>query len=113
MFLLTHGCGVRIKELVSIRKLAKPSSFSKTSSPSTLITVHDANVRCATVSGTFLVVGGVASTYLYRGKRVVDVACSWYQWQPNRGCIRLILRNGEVPFVSQSINEDYVTNIER
>jgi putative NADH-flavin reductase len=94
-------------------KLARPKSHKATNSASVLIDVTDANIRYATVSGTFLVVGGIASAYTYRNKRVIDVDCDWYQWRPNRGCIRLILRNAEVPYTSNNIGVMYVSNIER
>ena len=97
-------------------KLAKPQSNSLllTTTQSRLISVVDANVRNATVDGTYrLYEIHNTSPYLYRGNTVIDVDCSWYQWRPRRGCIRLILRNGEVPFLSINIGISYITNIER
>ena len=97
-------------------KLAFPQHFSRafTFKPENLITVLDANVRNATVSGTYLLYEEHNSIpYLYRGKTVIDVYCSWYEWKPDRGCIRLILRNGEIPFHSSNAGVAFFTNIER
>jgi hypothetical protein len=97
-------------------KFAKPEAASKrkTGKPSRLITVLDAKIRCAMVSGTFLLYEEHDShPYLYRGNTVIDVDCSWYQWRAKRNCVRLILRNGEEPFDSLNEDDEYFTNIER
>jgi hypothetical protein len=97
-------------------KFAKPKydPKRKTGKPSRLITVKDAKIRCATVSGTFLLFEKHNShPYDYRGNSVIDIACEWYEWKPQRGCIRLILRNDEVPFDSPNEDDEYVINIER
>ena len=79
-----------------------------------LISVNDAYVRNAKVSGTFLLFEYHHSIpYVYRGKLVIDVDCEWYQWRPDRGCIRLILKNGEYPYNSTFPKIPYFTNIER
>jgi hypothetical protein len=97
-------------------KLAKPQSNSLklTTTICWLISVVDSNVRNATVDGTYRLYE-IHNTipYLYRGNTVIDVDCSWYQWRPRRDCIRLILRNSEVPFLSTNIGISYITNIER
>lgn len=77
-------------------ELAHPTDHIFTVFPQRLITVVSANVRRSTVSGTFLVCDEHNQMpYQFRGKLVVDVYCSWYQWRPKRNCIRLILNNGE------------------
>ena len=96
--------------------LASPQKNSEklSSIPSRLITVTRANIRNATVSGTFMLFEEHYSTpYTYRGNTVIDVDCSWYQWRPQRRCVRLILRNGETPFSATNHPIAYYTNIER
>ena len=95
-------------------KLAKQKAHAYTMSASQMITVIDANVRNATVSGTYLLYEEHNSApYSYRGKSVVDVYCYWYEWRPQRGCIRLILRNGEKVFHSPNRGDTFICNIER
>ncbi len=97
-------------------KLAMPQflSMAYTFKSENLITVVDANVRNATVSGTFLLHEEHNSIpYLYRSKTVIDVYCSWCEWKPDRKCIRLIHRNGEKPFHSTKAGIAFFTNIQR
>jgi hypothetical protein len=81
--------------------------------PARFIDVQFANVRLATVSGVFQVSKDNPDSYPYRGNTVIDVYCWWYQWQPQRGCIRLILRNNEKPYDEPKPGVSFYCNIER
>jgi hypothetical protein len=94
--------------------LAYPIDHIYTASPQRLITVTNANIRLATVSGTFLVYDKYnQSPYPFRGHTVVDVDCSWYQWRPNRDCIRLILNNNETIRLEQRTKIQCIWDIGR
>ena len=81
--------------------------------PARFIDVIDANVRLATVSGVFQVRKDNPHPYAYRGNLVIEVYCWWYQWQPKRKCIRLILRNNEQPYDEPKPGIWFYCNIER
>jgi hypothetical protein len=102
------------KPHTDIHAYPQPSSQASTVGNCRLINVNKANVRNSTVSGTFLLYEKHHSApYLFRNKTVIDVDCEWYEWRPDRGCIRLILRNGELPYTSTAPRIPYYTNIER
>lgn len=94
--------------------LAQAVDHFCTLKPELLITVTNANIRLATVSGTFLVCDKYkAGPYIFRGKKVVDVYCCWFDWKPDRGCIRLILNNNESIYFENNPRIECVSNIRR
>ena len=102
------------KPHTDIHAYPQPISQASTIGYCRLITVTKANVRNSTVSGTFLLYEKhKIAPYEFRKKMVIDVDCDWYEWRPDRGCIRLILRNGELPYTSTAPRSPYYTNIER
>jgi len=81
--------------------------------PARFIDVVDANVRLATVSGVFQVSQSNPHPYDYRGKWMIDVYCWWYEWRPQRECIRLILRHDEKPYDEPNPGIWFYSNIQR
>lgn len=94
-------------------KLAIKTNQQQSFLPARFINVVDAKVRLATVSGLFQVSQDKPHPYKYRGNLVIDVYCWWYHWQPKRNCIRLILRNNELPYDEPNSRVFYYCNIER
>ena len=62
----------------------------------TVITVADANYRLAKLSGTFIVKDQSGSVRVSKsGVRFIEIDCSWYHWRPQKGSLRLLVRNNE------------------
>jgi hypothetical protein len=94
--------------------IALAIDYFSTLRPELLITVKDAKIRWATVSGTFIVCDKhKPGPYLFKGKIVVDVYCCWYDWRPQRNCIRLILNNNESIYFENKSRIVCISNIKR